>query len=871
MSKNTIVRGMLVPSLKNKPLDGRMDVPTLADIVNIENPYVNFIFPVAETGMWYKVTKLADKVIDELVIPNGEIAEYETFGEGMTDKQKEEYLTKSLAEQLYLKKSDAVLEYMSKTDAEANFLKNVQADLEYLKKSDAKILYQPTGDYVTSEEADQTYQPKGDYAMQQKVEELEQLITGGGGDGGTGGTFVDAPRDGKTYGRKDGLWEELEDAPSDNKIYGRKNNTWVAIDGTEDDGGNDEPVIPEEPVLPDLPEGGYVRINVVSDLAQFKDDLKGVVITVENLSTEMIESELIWDGSVIIYKGVAGASYRMSASAEKGFIAPDAKEFVCTYEGVDVEFNYKCDYLEIELASDVEDFKEGINVASVTITDIQTNEVVFNGTWNGNNLFAKVVNGDSYRVDFGEVEGYNIPQSYEFTAVGGANNYSTVYPYKNTLIVKLTCDTSDWDYELHGALVTIVNTTKGDLMHYGIWEGNAYRFKANPGNRYDVTVGDVEGYDNPGAKSILALYGENEADMRYLSQIAIVDTVVIDEDDLDPMTRVSGDIKGAAVMAIKEATNGYMCKNTADGEMTICPLNRDDFSQYSDGTTTGYRASNSQDGTECFIKFPTFWYKGVKKDNKVYISFAYNRYTGSLNEWDKWDENILLSPSCVVDTSSFKYRSFSLALSSNDYYSVVSSAALYNVTNERGNGFDVIQYYQLRMIFLLYIAYYGNTQMKSLKGEGSTTNILNGYYASMDDVGEYGVSSFFGLFGLIEAYITFWVEGIAANATDTSILIEDIDGNKIEYDNIGTSAAPIKHLAHKDGRIEFINGDINDLAGFTTGYCMASYIRRAYMSGYNNGGIQYINGNSRVRISFRGKIVVENDVSKFKSLTEYEH
>lgn len=230
MSKNTIVRGMLVPSLKNKPLDGRMDVPTLADIVNIENPYVNFIFPVAETGMWYKVTKLADKVIDELVVPNGEVAEYETFGEGMTDKQKEDYLTKSLAEQLYLKKSDAVLEYMSKTDAEANFLKNVQADLEYLKKSDAKGLYQPTGDYVTSEEADQTYQPKGDYAMQKKVEELEQLITGGGGDGGTGGTFVDAPRDGKTYGRKDGLWEELEDAPNDGLAYARLNGAWAVIE-----------------------------------------------------------------------------------------------------------------------------------------------------------------------------------------------------------------------------------------------------------------------------------------------------------------------------------------------------------------------------------------------------------------------------------------------------------------------------------------------------------------------------------------------------------------------------------------------------------------------------------------------------------------
>lgn len=81
MSKNTIVRGMLVPSLKNKPLDGRMDVPTLADIEKIENPYVNFIFPVAETGKWYKVVSLKDKVVDELTIPNGQVDRYELFGE----------------------------------------------------------------------------------------------------------------------------------------------------------------------------------------------------------------------------------------------------------------------------------------------------------------------------------------------------------------------------------------------------------------------------------------------------------------------------------------------------------------------------------------------------------------------------------------------------------------------------------------------------------------------------------------------------------------------------------------------------------------------------------------------------------------------
>ena len=138
IKKNTVVRGCLVPSLKNKPLDGRQDVPTLADIVNIENPYVGFIFPVAETGKWYKVVSLRTKVMGELEIPNGEVDGYEEFGKGMTDEEKQQYLTKSFAEQTYLKKEDAKETYLTKEDAIEN----------YQPKGD----YQPQGDYATKED-----------------------------------------------------------------------------------------------------------------------------------------------------------------------------------------------------------------------------------------------------------------------------------------------------------------------------------------------------------------------------------------------------------------------------------------------------------------------------------------------------------------------------------------------------------------------------------------------------------------------------------------------------------------------------------------------------------------------------------------------
>lgn len=45
---------------------------------------------------------------------------------------------------------------------------------------------------------------------------------------------IDAPQDGKLYGRKNVSWVEVSensfpDAPADSKLYGRKNNAWVEI------------------------------------------------------------------------------------------------------------------------------------------------------------------------------------------------------------------------------------------------------------------------------------------------------------------------------------------------------------------------------------------------------------------------------------------------------------------------------------------------------------------------------------------------------------------------------------------------------------------------------------------------------------------
>lgn len=57
-----------------------------------------------------------------------------------------------------------------------------------------------------------------------------------------GGTFVDAPADGRLWARKNSMWElvppSLDDAPEDGEMYARQDNQWVQIPGIGDiDGG----------------------------------------------------------------------------------------------------------------------------------------------------------------------------------------------------------------------------------------------------------------------------------------------------------------------------------------------------------------------------------------------------------------------------------------------------------------------------------------------------------------------------------------------------------------------------------------------------------------------------------------------------------
>lgn len=72
----------LIPSTVNTPLDGRTVAATVADIADIELPYIGMRVYCVATGKEYRITSLKSKVIGALTVENAAVDEYEEITEG---------------------------------------------------------------------------------------------------------------------------------------------------------------------------------------------------------------------------------------------------------------------------------------------------------------------------------------------------------------------------------------------------------------------------------------------------------------------------------------------------------------------------------------------------------------------------------------------------------------------------------------------------------------------------------------------------------------------------------------------------------------------------------------------------------------------
>ena len=76
------IQGSLIPATADTPLDSRTVIQTLAQMEDIEMPYVGMLVYCREDGKIYKVTSLATRVIAGNEIDRGMVGEYEEFSGG---------------------------------------------------------------------------------------------------------------------------------------------------------------------------------------------------------------------------------------------------------------------------------------------------------------------------------------------------------------------------------------------------------------------------------------------------------------------------------------------------------------------------------------------------------------------------------------------------------------------------------------------------------------------------------------------------------------------------------------------------------------------------------------------------------------------
>lgn len=73
----TVVNGSLIPSGKNEPLDARTRIASIAEIENIEVPYVGMIIYVEDEKVYYKVLSLKNKQVGPVEVQNAAVDQYE--------------------------------------------------------------------------------------------------------------------------------------------------------------------------------------------------------------------------------------------------------------------------------------------------------------------------------------------------------------------------------------------------------------------------------------------------------------------------------------------------------------------------------------------------------------------------------------------------------------------------------------------------------------------------------------------------------------------------------------------------------------------------------------------------------------------------
>ena len=369
--------------------------------------------------------------------------------------------------------------------------------------------------------------------------------------------------------------------------------------------------------------------------------------------------------------------------------------------------------------------------------------------------------------------------------------------------------------------------------------------------------------------------------VRPFAEYPLADTIVIDQTDNDPFTRVSGDVAGDVITWIRSNSHRVLAKRTADGEVTFCRLDDTDSTKYHDGTTAAL------DGTEgdVFMKMPTFYYSGTEGDT-VRMTFSVNPYAGCV----KWDGNTLIGAYEAYNNSSKMYSRSGVASTGK-----ISQSTWKTYAAARGTGYQLVDWQMHCVMGCLYYAMYGNTNCQNSIGKGVSsydktcgqtdslgmTDTVAGGNGDSQSINYWGLENWWG-----NKYE--WIHDYDNPANSLSATVNDpVNG--------GTRSLPIFNYGGyypkkmKFGRYLDLIATTDDPknGSNTVGYCDYQWwpgstkseprvVLRSFYSSNTGGGVayayavntaSYTGSNFGSRLAFRGSLVEAENVSAFKALS----
>lgn len=219
---------------------------------------------------------------------------------------------------------------------------------------------------------------------------------------------------------------------------------------------------------------------------------------------------------------------------------------------------------------------------------------------------------------------------------------------------------------------------------------------------------------------------------------ADVNTIYIDQTRVEAEGRVTGDIRGNVIRAIRAMSHGYLGKyDSSTHKMRLCQLSDSDFNKYANGDTADLTGAEG----DVWMKLPEFWWKCERVPGTT-ASWAISFSLGEKEGWKHWDGKFLFGvyeaystarttdDTDFVDKSDDNYGGTTFdnrTATLHSHSGIVSSgsicqAALRQEARNRGAGYSIVRWEQHTMMAMLFYAFYGHMDAQRMCGMG-TANI----------------------------------------------------------------------------------------------------------------------------------------------------